>query len=629
VSGIAAVWRRDGAPLERATLERMTARLAPRTPDGLGLWLDGPLGLAHRALHTTTESRAQKLPLASETAEVALTADARLDNHEDLIAALALTDRAAVSLSDAELILHAWTRWGEDCPARLLGDFTFVLWDARRRVLFCARDPAGVRPLYYHLGPRLFAVASETKALFALPDMPRRLDEIRLAAYLVPGLDDRVATFFESIHRLPAGHSLTVSATGGTPRAYWQPDPTRAIGGASDGEYAEAFRELFTESARGRLRSDSPVAAALSGGLDSSSVVCVARAIRAAGDAGPLATYTARFPTIPRCDEEVHVAAVEGQGGLVPHHLRGDTLDPLGDVETTPGREDETFHAPGYYMHGALYRAARVDGAGVFLEGTGGDLVVSHGTGHLHGLARQWRWVALGREIHKVSRSFGRRPWRTLRGVAAAVAPGSLQRAYWRLQRLPLVQSPPIRADFARRIGLDEHVRAAAAAAPTWHGADVDEARREHWRTLTSPRLAAILETVAALGGAVGVDVRDPFLDRRLMEFCLALPASQKIRDGRTRVVLRHALGSVLPPEVRDRPGKAPLDLMLGAALAVYGRERLARLMDDATRVLAPYVPAETIRRAHRRYLARGSPRDVSRVWRIAMVTLWLRRAML
>ena len=111
------------------------------------------------------------------------------------------------------------------------------------------------------------------------------------------------------------------------------------------------------------------------------------------------------------------------------------------------------------------------------------------------------------------------------------------------------------------------------------------------------------------------------------MEFCLALPASQKIRQGRTRVVARHALGSLLPPAIRDRPGKAPLDLMLGSALAVYGRERLGRLMKEAVGVLAPYVPADSIRRAHRGYLERGTPADVSRVWRLAMLTLWLRRA--
>ena len=220
MSGIAAVWRLDGAPLHQATLDRMIERLAPRVADAVGTWLDGPVGLGHRMLHATPESLQQKLPLAGDTGEVVVTADARLDNRAELMSALGLAHRAADGVSDGELVLRAWERWGEECPARLLGDFAFALWDARRRVLFCARDPAGVKPLYYHLGSRLVAVASETKALLAIPDVPRRLDEISIAACLVPGLDDRVATFYEGILRLPAGHCLTVTAGGGTARAY-------------------------------------------------------------------------------------------------------------------------------------------------------------------------------------------------------------------------------------------------------------------------------------------------------------------------------------------------------------------------------------------------------------------------
>ena len=135
-----------------------------------------------------------------------------------------------------------------------------------------------------------------------------------------------------------------------------------------------------------------------------------------------------------------------------------------------------------------------------------------------------------------------------------------------------------------------------------------------------------VLETLAVSAGRAGVDVRDPFLDRRLLEFCLALPASQKIRSGQTRIVARHGLRALLPPEIRDRRGKAPIDLMLGSALAVYGRERLARLMEEALTVLGPYVAPDAIRRAHRRYLTRGTQAEVSDVWRLAVLTLWLRR---
>jgi asparagine synthase (glutamine-hydrolysing) len=624
VSAIAAIWRRDGAPLPRTTLDRVMERLAPRAPDATGSWLEGPVGLGHRMLHATLESCRETLPLAGDTGEVVVTADVRLDNRTELIAALGLGHRPAVEVGDGELVLRAWERWGEECPARLRGDFAFALWDARRRVVFCARDPAGVKPLYYHLGPRVLAVASGAGALLAVPDVPRRLDELGIATWLVPGVDDRTATSWEDVRRLPGGHGLAVTAHGGAPRAYWQLDPARELRLGSDLEYAEQFRELFTDAVRCRLRSAAPVAAALSGGLDSSSVVCVARAIQEAAGTGPLRTYTARFPTIPRCDEGAEVALVEARGGLAPRHLRGDTLDPLGDLEERAGREDETFHAPGYYMHRALYDAAQADGVRVFLEGTGGDLVVSHGTGYLHDLARRGRWLALGREARQLSRSFERPTWRTLRTVAGAVAPPLLRRTWRQLRRRGMLGPPMIRADFARRIGLEERLRAAELSGP---GYAAEAARYQHWRTLASARLAGILDTLAASAGTVGVEVRDPFLDRPLIEFCLALPASQKIRQGVTRVVARHALAGLLPPEIRDRRGKARLDLMLGSALAVYGRDRLDRLMREAVGVLAPYVPADSVRRVHRGYVERGAPLDVGRAWRLATLTLWLRRA--
>jgi asparagine synthase (glutamine-hydrolysing) len=204
-----------------------------------------------------------------------------------------------------------------------------------------------------------------------------------------------------------------------------------------------------------------------------------------------------------------------------------------------------------------------------------------------------------------------------------ATAPPPLRRAWWRFRYAGPPWAPLIRPEFARRIGLAEQMRLAeTAAAPR----DLDGARREHWRQLTAGRLAGILEVLAVSAGAAGVEVRDPFLDRRLMEFCLALPASQKIRSGQTRIVARHGLRSVLPPEVSERRGKAPIGLMVGAALAVYGRDRLARLLDEARDVLGPYVTPEAIAHAHRQYAARGAQADLYQVWSLATLTLWLRR---
>jgi asparagine synthase (glutamine-hydrolysing) len=142
--------------VEPPTLERMLESVAYRGPDGVGMWSEGPVGLGHRMLHTTPESLHEKLPLVDRTEDLFLTADARIDNRDELIAALGLTGRAREEITDGELILGAYERWGERCPERLLGDFAFAIWDRRKQTLFCTRDHFGVKQLYYYRSDRIW-----------------------------------------------------------------------------------------------------------------------------------------------------------------------------------------------------------------------------------------------------------------------------------------------------------------------------------------------------------------------------------------------------------------------------------------------------------------------------------------
>jgi asparagine synthase (glutamine-hydrolysing) len=157
--------------------------LAHRGPDGAGAWSEESVGLGHRMLHTTPESLNEKLSLVDDRRGLVLTADARLDNRDELITALGFGGRPCEELTDSELILGAYKRWGERCPERLLGDFAFAIWDRRRQELFCARDHIGVKPFYYHRAGKLFVFASEIKALLCVPEVPRRLNEVRVAPF--------------------------------------------------------------------------------------------------------------------------------------------------------------------------------------------------------------------------------------------------------------------------------------------------------------------------------------------------------------------------------------------------------------------------------------------------------------
>jgi asparagine synthase (glutamine-hydrolysing) len=622
VSGIAAVFRRDGRAVDPDAMRRMLDRLAARGPDASGAWREGPVALGHRMLHDTPESLLEPQPRVAERGDLVVTADARLDNREELFDLLGLRPALSGEIGDAELILRAWERWGEECPTRLLGDFAFALWDTGRRTLFCVRDPGGLKPLYYHSGPRLVAVASEVKALLALSEVPRVVNDLRIAASLTTGVDVSTDTFFVGVSHLAPGHLLAAGDRPGEPRAFWRLDPSREIRYRGDAEYAEAFRERFADAVRRRLRSAFPVATALSGGLDSSSVTAMARALREGSGAGALPTYSAIFPSLPACDERPFIEAVVDQGGVLPRFVHADELDPLQELQHSPWHEDETLCEPGFYMHWALYRAASRDGVRVYLEGTAGDQVVSHGTGVLRDLVRRGRWLTLARQSAQLGRSFEASTWRVLRVAVGAAASPALRRGWRRLRQRGRLWAPILRSDVARRLDLVERLHAHATDA----GQVSDGARRAQWHALTSSPQLGLKETQAGLAGASGIDVRDPFLDRRLVEFCLALPVEQKIRGGVTRVVMRHAMASLLPARIVDRPGKARLFLMVPRALEVAGREHVDGLVQEARRLLGSYLDLAVLDRTYRRYLEHGRPADAAVVFQIVALTAWLRR---
>ena len=277
MSAIAGIFYLDNRPVDCADLGRMLDTLAHRGPDGADVWFEESVGLGHRMLWITPESLLEKLPLVNQTDDFVITADARIDNRDELIAALGLSDRPTEKITDSQLILAAYEQWGKKCPEYLLGDFAFAIWDGYQQQLFCARDHFGVKPFYYYYrSNQSFIFASEMKALLCLPEVPRQVNEVRIADFLALMMEDKAITTYQDLLRLPPAHSILVSQEGIRLWSYWSLDPGRELRLESDEAYAEAFRDIFTEAVRCRLRTAFPIGSQLSGGLDSSSVTCMA-----------------------------------------------------------------------------------------------------------------------------------------------------------------------------------------------------------------------------------------------------------------------------------------------------------------------------------------------------------------
>jgi len=410
---------------------------------------------------------------------------------------------------------------------------------------------------------------------------------------------------------------------------YWALDPSREIRMKSDAQYAEAFREIFTEAVRCRLRSAFPVGSMLSGGLDSSSIVCIARRLLQEHGGGPLHTFSAVFDDVPECDEREYIQAVLAAGGLRHDFVRGDLLDPLEDPERVLEQQDEPFYAPNLFLHWGLYRKAQQRGVRVLLDGLDGDSTVSHGIGYLGELARKGRWWRLAQEIHGLSRNFGRSPWVILKSHALRpLAPDFVRRA-WRMVR-PRNGSRAAKAgllnpDFARRMGVDERVR---QQEPVHRGASIS-AKRFHYRSLTQGIIPLVLEVADRAAAVVSIEPRYPFFDRRLAELCLAMPADQKIRHGWTRFVMRQAMDGILPPAIRWRGGKANLSPNFMARMFRATRGRLGHPEGGDGKFLGRFVAEAALESTRERFLAQPTESDALAVWQAFTLGVWLNHVQL
>jgi len=620
MSAIHGIYCLDGRPVDRTVLERMVASATHRGPDGAGVWSHGPVGLGKRILWTTPESLHEQLPLANQTGDLVLTSDARLDNRDELIAVLNITHRPPEEIDDSALILCAYEKWGERCPERLLGDFAFAIWDERRQVLFCARDYFGLKPFYYYRSGQAFAFASEIKTLLCLPEVARRLNEVKVAGYLLSMVDDKTITFYQEILRLPPAHSMTVGQQATRVQSYWSLDPSRALQLASDEEYAEAFRERFTEAVRCRLRSAFPIGFKLSGGLDSSSIVCVARELLAQPGEPQVQTFSALFEGIPECDERHFINAVLSMGGLASHLVRGENLSPLADLDRILWHHDEPFYMPPQcIIHWALNRAAQEQGVRVLFGGFDGDNVVSHGFGHLTELARTGRWIRLSKELKGLATYFNRSPWIDLKDFCLKpLAPEPIHQAWRWLRGGNRLLNP----DFARRVSLGKRWQTLQGT----HFKPGRNAREEQCRLLTMGLSTLVVEESTRSAAAFSMELRYPFFDRRLVEFCLSLPPAQKLRDGWSRVVLRHALATSLPNEVRWRRSKGRFNPVLVRGLLAFERERLEAVILHDPRVIQEYLDVAALREAYQRYVSQGTASDAILLWKALILAAWLQR---
>ncbi|TMA25814.1 MAG: asparagine synthase (glutamine-hydrolyzing) [Deltaproteobacteria bacterium] len=599
--GISGFLNRDLArPADQALLKRMTDVMAHRGPDGSGLFVEGPAALGHRRLSIIDLSANGAQPMANEDGTVHVTFNGEIYNHLVLREELIAKGHLFRSRCDTEVLVHGYEEWGDALPERLSGMFAFAIWDSKRRRLLFARDRLGKKPVYYHLGKEKLVFASEIKSLLCDPAVPRELDEEALDLYLSLRYVPAGLTAFAQILKLPPA-SLAVYENGRLSiRRYWRtvfpPEPSRR----SDEELAAEFWERLKEATRARLMADVPVGVFLSGGLDSSAIAAHMLDLRREAGEGGVKSFSVGYLAEDGSSELDQARRVARALGTEHREVLVTADDFHAFLPQLVWYMDEPVAdaacVPLYY----LSKRAREEVV-VVLSGEGADEALAGYPIYRTMLMLEQLRSAAGGAMERTAPLMSR----------LTSSPKARKYLYW--STLPLEE----RYRGVSCAFVDEEksiLRGDSLVAPRKVSARLLERLAVHWaETEGLPPLERMLELdrrvwlpddllvkADKMTMATSVELRVPFLDHRLIEWCARLPTRLKLRGRSGKWILRKAAFERLPPEC-TAPGKRGFTVPVSGwfrgqlheplretlldrdafARARFGQKPLERLLDD------------------------------------------------
>lgn len=577
MSAVLALFHRHSAPIDARLAERMLSACPERTVNGQRFWSDGPVALAHQHFWVTPEETGEQQPIHDPHKRFTLSADLRLDNRRDLLATLGFTTAEEQSISDAQLLMHCWLRWGEECVSHLLGDYAFVIWDSAEQRLFAARDALGARGLAYYADDRMVVIASEILHILAHPDVPRRRNDRKVADYLASQWDNHEESFYEGIFYCPPGHCLTVTTTAIRKRRYWDLDPDLRIRYKDDAAYAEHFLALFTDAVHCRLRTNGPIGISLSGGLDSTAVAAIASKFLTDQPAPQrLLSFSNVFDELTSCDERQYIAPVIQQLNLAATLLPGDGCWTLRDPDQWPVAADFVHFDAFYRLPEAIAMAVQANGCRTLLTGHFGDSLFDGWVFWALDTIRGGDWSRL---VSILTNSRDSVRWRRDlldHGLRQLIPIGIRKRLrHWRPQH-----TAPRHPGFAPQLAAATNAQAASAPDDSWRRFSAP-GQWPRYRGLTEAATPQGLFSTRRIYASRGIETAHPMHDRRLVEFVAAAPADQLGRPGRSRGMLRNAMASLLPEQIRERTDKTNFAPLMWRGLSERERSTVAALLHN------------------------------------------------
>ncbi len=535
-------------------VEEMNDRLAHRGPDDSGLWIadSGRIVLGHRRLSIIDTSSAGHQPM--EIGAQVVTFNGEIYNYRELAQRLVQDGIEFDSHSDTEVLLRAYQQWGERCLQEFNGMFAFAIYDPTENILFCARDRFGEKPFLYHSGDGFFAFASEYKALLSLRGVETEYEQDRILRFLYHptiGLDDEVQTVFSAIKQLPPAHCLTLNldSLDTTVRRYWNIQPDDQYRDFSQDDAEIQFQEMFTDSVRLRMRSDVPLGSCLSGGLDSSAIVCVAKELRD-GDL-PYDVFTGRFPDSV-ADEWQWAKEVVDATGAVSHVTLPSSENFQNELAEFIWHNELPVASSSQYAQWCVFRLAKEVGITVLLDGQGGDELLGgyeqYFEFYLKSVVGQLGESDLAAERTKIQARYPLGLLTKSQNLKQAI-PSSLRHFLAGLTGAGSDFSFGLNSAVARE--LHRTLPPQPEGTTLFH-----PLAGKLYQEMLYTHLPVLLRYGDRNSMAHSREVRLPFCDHRLAEFVFSLPAERLMGDAQTKRLLRGAMAGHLPESVRTRWNK-------------------------------------------------------------------------
>lgn len=658
--GIYGCWQRDQRPLDLAQFARATTALQHRGPDDEGYLLintgsdrtlvaggsasyerlslpplahyqgeNFDLAFGFRRLAILDLSPAGHQPMRSQDGRYWIIFNGEVYNYLELRQELAGYGHTFQSGSDTEVILAAYAQWGVACLQRFNGMWALAIWDRQQQQLFLARDRFGVKPLYYTQQNQTLAFASEIKALVGPHGIPFRPGEQWIYRYLLAGVlpnPQHAATFFEGVLALPPGHYMQVTPTQLQITRYWTVEYGESHPRVDTATTIAAYREYFTDAVRLRLRADVPIGTCLSGGLDSSAIVCTINQMLTAApsngtksgpfQAGRQQTFSAVYDTPGRHNERSHIERVLSHVQQVQGHFTFPTAERL-HAELAPfvWHQDEPTLSPSPFAQWCVMQKAHEQGITVLLDGQGADEALGGYRPYGVYLQALLRSAALGQfrnELSAIQQVTGLAASTLLQQTGLALLPDAplmqLRKLGWQLRSAASLFRPEFRQRWANSIGADYPYESAS-----------NLSNHLHFRVQVG--LPELLRYEDRNSMAHSIEARVPFLDYRLVQFSFNQAAGLRIHQGWTKWILRKAMEGVVPNEIvwrRDKVGfETPLQDWLRTLVQAQN------WFDNQARSGA-YLDLGRVRQQLPVLLAEGRP-NRSQLWRLINLEVWLR----